>query len=99
MRFVVFDVETPNSANNRMSAIGVSVVKDMEIVKEFATLVNPETHFDRFNIELTGITPEMVKDAPKFSELWEAIEPIFSQSSSALPRQMSKPSGVSGNSE
>lgn len=78
MRFVVFDVETPNSANNRMSAIGVSVVEDMEIVHEFATLVNPETHFDRFNIELTGITPEMVKDAPTFSELWEAIEPIFS---------------------
>ena len=25
-RFVVFDVETPNRYNNRMSAIGISVV-------------------------------------------------------------------------
>ena len=38
MRFVVFDVETPNSANNRMSAIGVSVVEGMEIVHEFVLL-------------------------------------------------------------
>lgn len=78
MKFVVFDVETPNSANRAMSAIGVSVVEQMQIVNEFATLINPETHFDRFNIELTGITPEAVKDAPTFPELWEAIEPIFS---------------------
>lgn len=78
MKFVVFDVETPNSANNRMSAIGVSVIEDMQIVNEFATLVNPETHFDYFNIELTGITPDAVKTAPTFPQLWEAIAPIFS---------------------
>ena len=27
-RYVVFDVETPNRYNNRMSAIGISVVED-----------------------------------------------------------------------
>ena len=26
--YIVFDVETPNSANNRMSAIGISAIKD-----------------------------------------------------------------------
>ena len=56
-RYIAFDVETPNYANNRMSAIGVSVIEDGTIVDEFYSLVNPEARFDRFNIDLTGITP------------------------------------------
>ena len=27
-RYIVFDVETPNAANNRMSAIGLTVVEN-----------------------------------------------------------------------
>lgn len=77
MRYIVFDTETPNYANNRMSAIGICIVENAEIVREFATLVNPETHFDGFNIELTGITPEAVKTAPTFPQLWETVAPIF----------------------
>ena len=76
-RYIAFDVETPNYANNRMSAIGVSVVEDGEIVDELYSLVNPEARFDRFNIELTGITPEAVADAPTFPELWREWEPVM----------------------
>lgn len=76
-RYVVFDVETPNSSNNRMSAIGVAVVEDGRLVKELSTLVNPETYFHPFNIQLTGITPAMAEEAPTFSELWPVLEPIF----------------------
>ena len=57
MRYIVFDVETPNGRNHRMSAIGVCEVEDGEITRKFYSLVNPETHFERFNMELTGITP------------------------------------------
>ena len=32
-RFVVFDVETPNRYNNRMSAIGIDVIEDGRIVR------------------------------------------------------------------
>ena len=77
-RFVVFDVETPNSANDRMSAIGVTVVEGGAIVEEFASLVNPETHFDPFNTRLTGITPEAAAQAPAFPALWPKLEPMFS---------------------
>ena len=77
-RHIAFDVETPNSGNDRMSAIGITVVEDGQIVEELATLVNPETWFARFNIGLTGITPEMAADAPSFDELWPEIEPLFS---------------------
>lgn len=77
-RYIAFDVETPNCANDRISAIGVTVVENGMIAEEFATLVNPESHFDYFNVQLTGITPELAADAPTFPELWPALEPVFS---------------------
>ena len=77
-RFIVFDVETPNHYNNRMSAIGITVIEDGVITEEYYSLVNPETHFDDFNVRLTGISEETVWDAPAFPELWEEIEPIMS---------------------
>ena len=76
-RYVVFDVETPNSANDRISAIGVSVVEHGRVEKTFYSLVNPETRFDWFNVQLTGITPEMTADQPAFPALWQALAPVF----------------------
>lgn len=76
-RYVAFDVETPNSYNRRMSAIGVTVIEDGAIVRDFYTLVDPETHFDPFNIALTGITPEMECGQPTFRALWPLLEREF----------------------
>ena len=72
-RIIAFDVETPNSYNDRMSAIGIAVIQNRQIIRTWATLVNPETHFDAFNIALTGITPEAVRTAPTFPQLWDRI--------------------------
>ena len=72
-RFVAFDVETPNARNHRMSSIGICVVEGGKIVESFTSLVDPETHFDPFNVALTGITPEMVRSAPNFRALWGQI--------------------------
>ena len=77
-RYVVFDVETPNAANDRMSAIGISVVEDGQITQELFSYVDPETHFDPFNVQLTGIDEEVVRGKPTFPELWKKIEPIMS---------------------
>lgn len=77
-RYIVFDVETPNRYNSRMSAIGISVVEDGRIVRDFYSLVDPEQPFDWFNTQLTGINEESVFDAPSFPELWEQIEPMMS---------------------
>ncbi len=79
VRYVVFDVETPNHRNDRISAIGISVVEDGRITEEFFTLVNPETRFDVFNIQLTGISEEKTKNAPAFPELWKRIRPLMDQ--------------------
>lgn len=77
-RFVVFDVETPNRLSNRMSAIGITVIENEEITDEFYSLVNPETYFDYFNVRLTGISENTVKNAPVFPEIWSRIEPMMS---------------------
>ena len=76
-RYVAFDVETPNRYNNRMSAIGISVIEGGVIVDEFFSYVNPETYFERFNTMLTGIDSSTVKGAPTFDVLWERIKPIM----------------------
>lgn len=75
--YVAFDVETPNFRNDRMSAIGVVIIEDGEQTTSFYSLVNPETHFDSFNIQLTGITPRMVLNQPTFPVLWELLRPLL----------------------
>lgn len=77
-RFIAFDVETPNRFNNRMSAIGVTVVEGGRITEEYYSLVDPETYFDYFNTRLTGIDEDAVADAPAFPEVWRKIEPLMS---------------------
>ena len=76
-RYIVFDVETPNRNNNRISAIGITIIENGSITNTFYSLVNPDTTFDKFNIKLTGISPDMVKDKPNFPELWPTIKPLM----------------------
>lgn len=77
MRYIVFDVETPNRANNRMSAIGITIIEDGIIADSFFSLVDPEVYFDRFNTQLTGISADTVQGAPNFAELWEQIKSVM----------------------
>ena len=77
MRYIAFDVETPNWSNDRMSSIGVAAVEDGRIVDRFSSLIQPETHFDPFNVTLTGITPQLVADAPTFAQLWPRLRPLL----------------------
>lgn len=78
MRYIAFDVETPNHLNNRMSAIGITVIDGGIITNEYYSLINPETYFDNFNTALTGINEEAVENEPNFATVWEKIEPIMS---------------------
>lgn len=66
--YVVFDVETPNHRNDRISAIGITVVRNGAIAGDFYSLVDPETDFDYFNTRLTGISEKLVR-----GHSWEKV--------------------------
>ena len=71
-RYVVFDTETPNTFNNRMCQIGVTVVEDGEITGGFTRLIDPECDYSWFNIQIHGITPEATNASPCFAGLWRS---------------------------
>ena len=69
--FVVFDLETTGAKTPpcRITEIGAYRVCGGKIVDEFQTLVNPETSIPWFITQLTGISNQMVRDAPTFREV------------------------------
>ncbi|MEQ1606972.1 MAG: exonuclease domain-containing protein [Pyrinomonadaceae bacterium] len=69
--FVVFDLETTGAKAPpcRITEIGAYRVKNGEVKDEFQTLVNPETPIPSFIEGLTGISDEMVADAPVFADV------------------------------
>lgn len=77
-RYTAVDVETPNRNNDSICSIGIVHMEYGTPVYLREFLVNPHEHFDDYNIKIHGITPEMVKDAPTFREIWPEIAPFFS---------------------
>lgn len=64
--YTVVDIETTGLSKHRHAITEIAAVKYRggEVMGEFQTLVNPETHIPSFITKLTGIDDEMVKDAP-----------------------------------
>lgn len=76
--FVAVDFETAYNDNNSACSIGLVCVKDLEIVETAYYLIKPpKLAFDDKNIEIHGITPEMVANEPQFPAIWERISKFF----------------------
>lgn len=69
--YVVFDVETTglSAVYNTIIELAAVKVKDGEIIDRFMSFANPGHPLSVTTMELTGITDEMVKDAPKPDEV------------------------------
>ena len=72
---MVFDIETTglDVMNNGITEIGAVKIINGKITEQFTTLVKPDYRISEENTAITGITEEMVKDAPKIS----AVIPDF----------------------
>ncbi len=63
---VVFDLETTglSPVNDRITEIGAVMIQDGEVTEKFSTFVNPHRNIPEKITQITGITDEMVQDAP-----------------------------------
>ena len=68
---VFVDLETTggNAAHDRITEVGLIRLKDGELVDEWSSLVNPERPIPSYIEAFTGISSEMVADAPRFAEI------------------------------
>lgn len=73
--YVVFDLETTglDVMNNGITEIGAVKIKNGKIEEQFTTLIKPDYPISDEIVKITGITEQMVKDAPKIS----AVIPDF----------------------
>jgi DNA polymerase-3 subunit alpha (Gram-positive type) len=69
--FVVVDVEATGAKTppNRLIELGAYRIREGRIVDKFSSLVNPEIPIPRFVVALTGITNDMVRNAPVFADV------------------------------
>ena len=73
MKFIAIDVETANQDIASICQIGVVTFDRGSVIESWQTLVNPEDHFDPFNIGIHGITDSSVLEAPTFPEVFEDL--------------------------
>jgi DNA polymerase-3 subunit epsilon len=79
-RFAIIDIETTGSysAPCGITEIAILVHDTVKVIDTFETLINPGSRVLPFVTRLTGITNEMLYDAPRFEEvakkIWQMTE-------------------------
>ena len=74
-KFAIIDLETTGgtAARERITEIAIVTHDGHQILETYSTLVNPERSIPYNIIQITGITDDMVKNAPKFYEIAKKI--------------------------
>lgn len=73
---VFLDIETTGGSplSSRITEIGALRVEDGQVVGTFNQLVNPEQHVPSFITRMTGISDDMLWDAPLFRSIADELE-------------------------
>ena len=73
--YAIVDIETTgtNATYNCITEVAIYVHDGDKIVDEWHSLINPKREIPPFIIQMTGITNEMVADAPEFADVAEEI--------------------------
>jgi DNA polymerase-3 subunit epsilon len=77
--YAIVDIETTGgyAAANGIIEISVQVFDGEKVIEQFETLVNPMQTIPRYIQAFTGITNEMVEDAPSFEDVAEKVFTIL----------------------
>lgn len=73
--YAIVDIECNGAGFRKEKAIEIAILlyDGHEVIDQLFTLVNPNEEITPFVQKLTGITPKMVKTAPKFHEMAKRI--------------------------
>lgn len=78
MDFITIDFETATAQRDSPCELGLTFVKNRQIVETKSWLIKPMYEdFDYFNVLIHGIRPEDVADKPEFNVLWDEIKPLI----------------------
>ncbi|ANE52858.1 exonuclease domain-containing protein [Flavisolibacter tropicus] len=77
--YAIVDIETTGSyaAGNGIIEVSIQVFDGENVIEKFESLVNPGQKIPRYIQAFTGITNEMVTDAPYFEEIAEKVYTIL----------------------
>lgn len=79
IEYAIVDIETTggNASGSRITEIAILIHNGEEIIDSYETLVNPQKDIPLAIFALTGITNEMVAEAPVFGDIAEKIYSIL----------------------
>jgi DNA polymerase-3 subunit epsilon len=69
LAFVDLETTGGNAAYDRITEVGILRLKNGELVEQWSSLVNPERPIPEYVENFTGISNEMVADAPRFADI------------------------------
>jgi len=80
MKFAVLDLETTGDQPGRdeIIQVGLVIINDFQIEHTYGSFVKPSGPIPPFIRSLTGITDEMVADAPRLEDVVEDMLPLLS---------------------
>lgn len=79
MNFCTIDFETATHERNSACELGISVIENSQIATTKTWLIKPPSfpYFNQRNIDVHGIYPSDVKDAPTFEDIWYEVADLL----------------------